>query len=736
MPPPWLSSIRNDAAGGLVSAALAIPLAVGYGMFAFVSLGDEYFASGARAGLLTAFVVAVVCVLAGDRSTTLYAPRITSTFFLGALLFQLVHSDAEFLRSGGTPMVLVVFFFIILLGGVLQFLFGLSRLGTVIKFTPHPVMAGFQNAAALLLFLVQLGNVCGFPRNVPYAAVFRQLDAARPLSVVVAAVTGVTMWNAKKFLPKAPPMLVGLALGVVLYYALTLLGFGAFLGPVIGTTTNAELSASLIPNFAGLAHDGSVTEISSTILGGAIALALIASIDALLCARLIAAPGAVRIDGNSLLMRLGMGNFAASVFGGITGGINIGPSLVNRAFGGRRPLSVLINAGAILLAFSVLFPLVTEMPRAVLSAVIMVIAIQHLDPWTLQMFRRVIAPGIKQRASIALDLLVVLVVAVLSITINIVVAVFIGIAIAVLLFVLRMSRSNIRRRYRCDAVHSRKARTADEMAVLERKGSSILVMELEGALFFGSAERLANDIDAAMRKNIRSLVLDMRRVNDVDSTGAQIILSIGAGLAAQQQHLVLALNRKGETAARLRDLGVLDAAGAVFDDVDRAIEWAEDKLLGAELAAREADGEIPLRAIGLLHAFKPADLAALETSLTARAYPKGSVVFTEGDPGEELFFLLRGAASAYLQQKGGADIRLVTFAPGTVFGELAILDAGPRSASIRADSDLRCAVLSRADFAALSQRAPDVAIKLLASLGRELSGRLRRANRTIHQLEG
>jgi MFS superfamily sulfate permease-like transporter len=70
MPPPWLSSIRNDAAGGLVSAALAIPLAVGYGMFAFVSLGDEYFASGARAGLLTAFIVAVVCVLAGDRSAT------------------------------------------------------------------------------------------------------------------------------------------------------------------------------------------------------------------------------------------------------------------------------------------------------------------------------------------------------------------------------------------------------------------------------------------------------------------------------------------------------------------------------------------------------------------------------------------------------------------------------------------------------------------------------------------
>jgi CRP-like cAMP-binding protein len=111
------------------------------------------------------------------------------------------------------------------------------------------------------------------------------------------------------------------------------------------------------------------------------------------------------------------------------------------------------------------------------------------------------------------------------------------------------------------------------------------------------------------------------------------------------------------------------------------------------------------------------------------------VIFSEGDPGKELFIILHGSASAYLRQAGGSDIRLVTFAPGTIFGELAILDAGPRSASLIADSELVCAVLSEADFAALSAHAPAVAIKLLAALGRELSGRLRRANRTIHQLE-
>src|SRR5262245_39549348 len=85
--------IRSDVAGGLVSSALAIPLAIGFGMFAFVPLGDEYFAYGALAGLLSALIGGFVCVLLGERSTLVYAPRITTTFFLGLLLYSLVHSD-------------------------------------------------------------------------------------------------------------------------------------------------------------------------------------------------------------------------------------------------------------------------------------------------------------------------------------------------------------------------------------------------------------------------------------------------------------------------------------------------------------------------------------------------------------------------------------------------------------------------------------------------------------------
>lgn len=125
---------------------------------------------------------------------------------------------------------------------------------------------------------------------------------------------------------------------------------------------------------------------------------------------------------------------------------------------------------------------------------------------------------------------------------------------------------------------------------------------------------------------------------------------------------------------------------------------------------------------------------AVSSSICA-VHPKGGVIFRQGDAGTELFIVTRGTASAYIEQPAGGAIRLATFAPGSIFGELAILDSGPRSASLIADDDLVSYALSQANFAGLTGDAPEIAIKLLANLGRELTGRLRRADRTIHQLE-
>ena len=84
------ASVKSEVTAGLVSSAVAIPLSMAFGMFAFVSLGDEYFAYGAMAGLVSTVIAGLVCVLIGDRTTRIYAPRITTTFFLGLVLHSML----------------------------------------------------------------------------------------------------------------------------------------------------------------------------------------------------------------------------------------------------------------------------------------------------------------------------------------------------------------------------------------------------------------------------------------------------------------------------------------------------------------------------------------------------------------------------------------------------------------------------------------------------------------------
>jgi MFS superfamily sulfate permease-like transporter len=313
-----------------VSAAVGFPLGVGFGMFAFVSLGDGYFGDGVLAGLWSALIVGVVCVLTGNKTTTVYAPRVTTTFYLGSVLFALVHSPLPQVRAGGVPAILAVFFGIVFIGGLFQAMFGLIRLGTLIKFTPHPVMAGFQNAAAALLVLVQISTLLGMEHTVSFTRLGEHLGDVRPLSLLVAAITMVVTWNARRWIPRAPPILLGLGVGAGAWYALVLMGFRSALGPVIGDLPQRALEPMNLHALAAAMHIGDAGLLWSLMVFAALGLAFIASMDSLLCERILAGASGTSRDSDRQLVRLGIGNMVAALFGGITSGVNLGPSGLNR----------------------------------------------------------------------------------------------------------------------------------------------------------------------------------------------------------------------------------------------------------------------------------------------------------------------------------------------------------------------------------------------------------------------
>ena len=146
--------------------------------------------------------------------------------------------------------------------------------------------------------------------------------------------------------------------------------------------------------------------------------------------------------------------------------------------------------------------------------------------------------------------------------------------------------------------------------------------------------------------------------------------------------------------------------GRIFPDTDHAIEWAEDRLIFTELGDTGTGAEFPFNQLDVLADFTPEDLETIKTMLQRRTYAKGELVFREGDSSAELFIIAHGSASVRIRLNEEHQTRLITFSPGTLFGEIAMLDHEVRSASVLADENLVRYVLTRADFLILSRQHP------------------------------
>lgn len=735
----WLQHLRGDLVGGFTAAMLSIPVSMGYGLLAFSALGEAYIPQAILAGLFAPVCGCIVAFLLGANTTMIYSPRSIVTFLIGSIVLHSVAStQIPVLQSAPAATLLVMSLLLVFMAGCFQALFGVLGLGTLVKYIPAPVIAGFQNAAAILIFMSQLDNMLGFRRHVPAGDLVFNLAQIQLATLFIGVLTCATILRGSRITKSIPPTILGLIVGVIAYYILAALGFAGQLSATLGSIPIAWPDAHYFADFAGIAADAQFWPVMPTLISGALSLAIVASLDGMLCARLIEIDSGNRVQSNRELIRLGVGNMVAAGFGGIANGINLGSSFANHRSGGRTRWSVLVHALVILSAIVVFSPLISYLPRVVIAAMLVVVSIQLVDRWTLQIFARLLTGGVSGARSMLLDLLVIVVVTTVAVSMNIVFAVAIGVAVTILFFLFRMSKSVIRRSYRCDAVHSRKTREPRQTELLATHGSKILVLELEGPLFFGTAENLAGHIESALQAKTDYLILDMKRINEIDSTGAKIILQTHDRLIRDGRFLLLsAFEERPRLENLLRDMGVLTAVtrNRLFHDTDRAIEWAEEHLIVREHGDAQAGTEFPFARLDVFAHMDEAELAPVIAVLARRTYGKGDVIFREGEAGRELYIIAQGTASVRLRLPGtDRTARLVTFAPGTVFGELALLDDEVRSATVEADEELVCYVLSHASFVQLTQHHPTAAIKLLGNLGRELSSRLRRANRTIYQL--
>jgi len=148
-------------------------------------------------------------------------------------------------------------------------------------------------------------------------------------------------------------------------------------------------------------------------------------------------------------------------------------------------------------------------------------------------------------------------------------------------------------------------------------------------------------------------------------------------------------------------------------------------------------GELAPDRLSVLEGLTDAECAVVRALLVRRTFGPGEVVIEQGSLDRDLYLMSRGTVSVKVDLPGqDRQRRLASFSAGTVFGEVALLDQQPRSATVTADEEAVCYVLSQDAFHALVREHHAIAIKLLTNLGCELSRRVRRANAMISELEG
>jgi len=738
-PSSWKSNLRGDLTGGLVAALVTIPMSIGFGLLAFAPFGERFVSIGILTGLYGAIFLGLVAVLLGARTVTIYAPRSLIAFMIGSIAMQ------GFAQPPAGPLGQLEPYYLagallatLSLAGLIQMIFGAVRLGALVRFIPSPVMAGFQNAAALLILYSQLHIMLGLPHRLPPSALYAALADAKLLNLALGAATVAVIWIGGRLSRHLPPALLGLVFGTLVYYLLVAVGLETRLGPTIGPIVGGSPDGYYFGAMLAFAVHRAAIDMLPTLLLFAFSFAVVASLDTLICSRIVEGVTGQRTAANRVLRLIGGANLITPLLGGICGGVSIGASTAGYKGGARTSLALLVHSAAIFAVVVALAPLLAKLPLVVVGAVLVVTGLQLVDRWSLQLVRKAISRETVDWHSTALDLTVILAVAVTAIAGDIAIAVLIGVGVAVVLFVLRMSRSIVRRERYGDEVRSRRARAAADDALLDAHGRGIVLLELEGPVFFGSAESLAERIDAAVASGVRYVLLDFRRVNDLDSTGARILMQTHERLKAQGVHLLLAsVHAAPHVEAVLRGMGVVAAVGAEFADSDHALEWAENHLLGTLRPAEAAGGEYPFERLGLLKRFTAEERKQFRALLKRREYAAGEILFREGAAGDELYIIISGSASAKLSVAGGGqekrmrEQRLVSLAAGTHFGEMALLDREARSATVQADELLVCYVLDRPAYERLERDMPGVAIKLLTNLGAELSARLRHSNRML-----
>ena len=408
-----------------------------------------------------------------------------------------------------------------MMAGVMMFAMGLLRLGTIIKFVPHPVIVGFTNGIAVLILLSQLKDFFGLQvAKVPaefFALVktlLTNLATLNPVALGMALVCLIIMLAWPIRWSKSLPAPVLILLGATLISALADL-------PVetIGTRFGGipqSLPAIALPDMS--------MENLRRLLSPAITIALLGALESLLCAVVADQMTGDRHDPNQELMGQGIANLAVPLFGGFAATGTIARTSANIRNGAQTPVAGVVHAATLLVIVLVAAPWAVHVPLAALAAILVGVAI-NMGEW--HAFTALRAHTLPANA-------IMLMTFVLTVVLDITTAVQVGMACAVVMLIRHMTQVT--------SIY-------DERAARELSQPGVRVLHVSGTLFFGTADKL-DAIELAKNDNV--LVLNLTRVAYLDATALHSLEQLATRVRKQGKHLVLAAAQRQPLKQMLR----------------------------------------------------------------------------------------------------------------------------------------------------------------------------------------
>ncbi|MCU1433530.1 MAG: SulP family inorganic anion transporter [Pseudarthrobacter sp.] len=518
-------SWRTDVFAGITVGIVALPLALAFGVSSGV---------GAEAGLITAIVAGLVAAVMGGSHVQVSGPT-------GAMVVVL----APVVAVHGMGSVALVS----LMAGLMVCALGISGLGKAVAFIPWPVVEGFTLGIAAIIFLQQVPLATGTAGTPGHNTLLAAIEAAS------AAV--------------APTVLLTLALvaGVAVVMVLVQKYFRALpasLLAVLLATAAAELLQLDVPRIGALPHSlpsPSLPALDPAAIGAlampAVAIAALAAIESLLSARV--AGGMAGPDGSPSgpyspdreLTGQGLASIAAGLFGGMPATGAIARTAVNVRSGAKTRLSAVVHAVVLLAIVYLAAGLVGRIPLAALGGVLMVTAARMVS-------RRTVTAILRSTRS---DAAVFVLTAIITVAFDLIVAIQIGLAAAAL-FTLRKfaSLSSVQR---------------EEIAGPAADGDDhIAVFRLDGAMFFGAAERILQEISQV--RDVQVAIIRLSQVRMLDATGAHALVEVISALELRGI-TVLLKGVRPDHLALVTNVGVIRSLRHhkhLFEDLPSAVEHA------------------------------------------------------------------------------------------------------------------------------------------------------------------